>query len=222
MKPLLYHKEEGVPATTTFCSSFTGATANSGIQTESQELPSISMTDLRETSPIAILTPSEKEIAPLGREGLLFRWLKGSEWILYTSYQLPESVERQLNSLQGERSEEALYTIADEIAVWFADTTVPEQNLLAKSLDALSVKASRILLASLADAGIELESELLLHTIAGFLGSEDKRLAQASAICLIQCGGNLGETLLRTRLSNPESLPHDKLILGVINFMTSK
>ena len=148
--------------------------------------------------------------------------LEGLEYSgLYTVRQLPEGVREQLRNLCQQESEEALYNIADTITDWITEASGTEQATLAAEFRELRSRDVRVLLSALADSEVQLQSERLLHTIAGFLGSDDKRLAQTAAICLLQCGGVLGSTLLQFRLANPASLPHVELILGAINLLAS-
>jgi len=196
--------------------SLTGATANSGIERETLAVQSLSMTDSPQTA-LAV------EVITKGQERILLWRPKGGEWTgLYTSLRLPENIREDLAMLREEECEDTVYKIADSIAKWMADASGAEQRVLATSFGGLTVRGVRILLSAIADAEVQLRSEHLLHTIAGFLGSEDKRLAQTAGVCLLQCGGGLGGTLLRARLNDPASLPHIQLILGAIHLLSSQ
>jgi hypothetical protein len=150
----------------------------------------------------------------------LWRQSKGSEWTgLYT--RLPEKLRDQLETLNQKEREDTLYDVADEIARWLRDASRAEQSVFSSYVSRLTPTAARILISAIADSEVQLSSERLLYTIGGFLGSEDKRLAQSAAICLLQCGSAVGGTILRDRLNRPASLPHVQLILGAINLLTS-
>lgn len=206
--------------------SFPGATVSSGIEREISELPSPSMTQYSEPVVISIYDQVDKEGSTERipyKTVLLLPDLEGLEYSgLYTVRQLPEGVREQLRNLCQQESEAEQYEIADTITEWMTDASGTEQATLAPELHELRHQDIRVLLSALADSEVRLRSERLLHTIAGLLGSDDKRLAQASALCLLQCGGVLGGTLLRFRLANPASLPHINLILGAINLLTSR
>ena len=143
------------------------------------------------------------------------------DWSLYRDTRLPENIREELSKLNEVLPEKTIYEVADQIAGWMEDASTAEENNFAIHLNNLSTKGSHILLSALADAEVQIGSEQLLHTIAGFLRSDDKRLAQSSAVCLLRCGGTLGEKLLRVQLWNPDSLPHVQLILGTINLLAS-
>ena len=206
--------------------SFPGATVSSGIEREISELPSPSMTQYSEPVVVSIYDQVDKEGSTERipyKTVLLLPDLEGLEYSgLYTVRQLPEGVREQLRNLCQQESEAEQYEIADTITEWMTDASGTEQATLAPELHELRHQDIRVLLSALADSEVRLRSERLLHTIAGLLGSDDKRLAQASALCLLQCGGVLGGTLLRFRLANPASLPHINLILGAINLLTSR
>jgi hypothetical protein len=198
-----------------FYKSLTGATASSGIEREPSNLPSLSMTDFPEAAPVVIISPE--------RTFWLWRQAERSEWTgLYTVPRLPDKLREQLQILHREEREDGLYKIADAIADWMIDASGAEQSVFATYIGGLTARSARILFSAIADAEVQVASERLLHTIAGFLGSEDKRLAQTAAVCLLQCGGGLGGTLLRARLNSPASLPHIQLILGAVNLLSSK
>jgi len=205
--------------------SFPGATVSSGIEREISELPSPSMTQYSEAVVISIYDQVDKEGSTERipyKTVLLLPDLEGLEYSgLYTVRQLPEGVREQLRILCQQESEEALYNIADTITDWITEASGTEQATLASEFHKLRSRDVRVLLSALADSEVQIQSERLLHTIAGFLGSDDKRLAQTAAICLLQCGGVLGSTLLQFRLANPASLPHVELILGAINLLAS-
>ena len=151
----------------------------------------------------------------------LWRPSKGSEWKgLYT--RLPEKLREQLDTLNQEQHEDTLYDIADEIVRWLRDASRAEQSFFSSYVSRLTPTAAHILVSAIADSEVQLTSERLLYTIAGFLGSDDKRLVQSAAICLLQCGSVVGGTLLRERLNRPASLLHVQLVLGAINLLTSK
>lgn len=133
--------------------------------------------------------------------------------------ELPQKVREQMLDLRQEKSEDTLYEIADAVAEWVVDASGAEQTAFAVDLRELPSRGARILLSALADAEVRLTSETLLYTIASFLGSEDKRLAQAAAVCLLECGGALGGALLRDRLKDPATLPHVQLIRGVMDLL---
>lgn len=206
--------------------SFAGATVGSGIERDIPDFPSLSMTRLSGAVALSIFDLVDKEgSAELNtyKTVLLSPHLEVLEYSgLYTVRQLPERVREQLRNLCQQESEAEQYEIADTITEWMTEASGTEQATLAPELHELRPKDIRVLLSALADSEVRLRSERLLHTIAGLLGSDDKRLAQASALCLLQCGGVLGGTLLQFRLANPASLPHINLILGAINLLTSR
>lgn len=203
----------------------TGTTVNSGIEPDTPHRSSPSMTQDVGSQIISFCYPIEEgestERIP-DKTLLLWPGLEGWEYRgLYTVRQVPEGVREQLRSLLQHESEGELYEIADSIANWVTEASGAEQAALAAELSELRSKDVRVLLSALADSEVQLRSERLLHTIAGFLDSDDKRLAQAAALCLLQCGGGLGGTLIRFRLDNPASLPHVELILGAINLLAA-
>lgn len=207
--------EDKVNREKSFYKSLPGATVSSGIDREPSNLPSSSMTDFPEATPVVIISP----------ERTFWLWMQAerSEWTgLYTVPRLPDKLREQLETLNQEQREDTLYKIADEIAGWVTDASGAEQSVFSTYVSELRPRLARILISAIADAEVALASERLLHTIAGYLGSEDKRLAQTAAVCLLQCGGGLGGTLLRARLNNSASLPHIHLILGAINLLASK
>jgi hypothetical protein len=241
--PSSYSEEGELRQDASFYKVFTGSTASTGIDREAFNLPSLSMTDFPEAAPVMIFSATAART--LSGEGNLygshffwntdeqeteinlekFVWLwresKGLEWTgLYT--RLPEKLREQLEALNQEKREDRLYDIADEIARWLRDASRAEQSVFSNYVTRLIPTAVRILISAIADSEVQLSSGRLLYTIAGFLGSEDKRVAQSAAICLLQCGSGVGGALLRDRVNRPASLPHVQLILGTINLLTSK
>lgn len=221
-----FETDEQTPSEADVSRSFAGATVGSEIERDTPDFPSLSM-----TLPSGAIALSIFDL--VGEEGskelkyyktvLLLPHIAGLEYSgLYTIRQLPERVREQLRILCQQESEEQQYEIADTITEWMAEASGTEQSTLAPELRELRPKDIRVLLSALADSEVRLRSERLLHAIAGLLDSDDKRLAQASALCLLQCGGVLGGTLLRFRLANPTSLPHIDLVLGAINLLTSR
>jgi len=221
-----FETDEQTPSEVDVSRSFAGATVGSEIERDTPDFPSPSMTLPSGTIALSIFDL-------VGEEGstelntyktvLLSPHIAGLEYSgLYTIRQLPERVREQLRNLCQQESEEQQYEIADTITEWMVEASGTEQATLAPELRELRSKDIRVLLSALADSEVRLRSERLLHAIAGLLDSDDKRLAQASALCLLQCGGVLGGTLLRFRLANPASLPHIDLVLGAINLLTSR
>lgn len=216
--------------------SSAGATAGTGITGELPDLPSLSMT--HPGPPLVYYLPQEGELEHSSEMKSRFFWLglgqyleTSSEWggvyalprkrsVLFPQEaELPQKVREHMRDLRQVENEGTLYEIADTIAEWVADTSEDEQAAFAADLRELPTRGARILLSALADAEVRLTSETLLYTIASFLGSEDKRLAQSVAVCLLQCGGALGRALLRDRLKDPASLPHVQLIQGVMGLL---
>lgn len=136
---------------------------------------------------------------------------------------LPQGIRNQLTELSpASASEDDLYEIADAVADWVANASDAEQAVFAIYLQELSPRGARVLLSALADSEVHIRSEQLLWTIASFLDSEDKRLAQAAAVCLLDCGDALGSRILRERITRAESIPHAQLIQGIIDLLASK
>ena len=203
-----------------FLKSPTTTTANSGIQRESLDGASLSMTELGVGNILIYYLADSLEQDHLNLDKLW--WRRGPEWTgLYAVLRLPENIREKLGNLNGVLTEDTLYETADQIASWIEDASIAEQNTFATHINELSVKGARILLSAFADAEVQLASEQLLHTITGFLHSDDKRLSQTAAVCLLRCGGKPGKTLLSAQLWNPASLPHMQLILGAIKLFAS-
>jgi len=205
---------------------FAGATIGSGIEPNVHGFPSPSMTVTSGAVAMSIIGLYDKE-EPTELPAYKLVWLspdlENIEYRgLYTIRQIPEDIRQQLRSLRQQETEKDSYDIADSITEWITEASGTEQAALVPELRELRPKDIRVLLSSLADSEVRFRSERLLHAIAGLLDTDDKRLAQASALCLLQCGGVLGGTLLRFRLANPASLPHIDLILGAINLLTSR
>jgi hypothetical protein len=136
---------------------------------------------------------------------------------------LPQRIRNQLTELsQASASEDDLYEIADAVAEWLANASDSEQAVLATYLQELPARSARILLSAFADGEVHLKGEQLLWTIASFLDSEDERLAQAAAVCLLECGSALGGRALLERMIEAESIPHAQLIQGIIEMLASK
>jgi len=71
----------------------------------------------------------------------------------------------------------------------------------------------RIYFGALSDLEVELSDFSTLECIRQYLFSDDKRLAQAAASCLISCFKN-GKEMVRITLEL--DLPHKKLIEGIL------
>lgn len=133
---------------------------------------------------------------------------------------LPQEVRAHLRELQhAAENENDLYETADAVAEWAVDSSEPEQIVLATYLSNLSPRAACTLFSAFADAEVSLKSETLLHTVADCLFSNDKRLAQASAACLLACGGAFGKMLLQERMQTPEDIPHVRLVQGIVDLL---
>lgn len=136
---------------------------------------------------------------------------------------LPQEVRTRLTDLrQASASEEDLYEKADEVAEWATTASEAEQTAFAICLQELPPIGACILLSALADAEAKLTSEPLLWAIAGFLDSDDKRLAQATTACLLECGGAFGRALLQDRMKDSVHLPHVRLIQGIMDLLAPK
>jgi hypothetical protein len=192
-----------------FYRSQAGATAESGIRRDLSDLPSLSMEE------------GETKYGH-GRIVRLWRLLRGSEWAGLYSFPLPLEVSQRMKSLCQEENEETSYKIADAIAEWVGDASGAEQTVFTTHVRELSPTGARILFAALSDAEVRIASEWLLHAIAEFLSSDDKRLAQAAAVCLLTSSSALGRTLVQQKLKDPTSLPHAQLIRGIMNLLASE
>lgn len=136
---------------------------------------------------------------------------------------LPQEIRNQLTEIsQASASEDNLYEMADAVTEWVVNTSDAEQAVLATYLQELSPRGARVLVSALADSEVHLQSEQLLWTITSFLDSEDKRLAQAAAVCLLECGGTLGRCILIERMKEAEFIPHAQLIQGIQELLVSK
>jgi hypothetical protein len=136
---------------------------------------------------------------------------------------LPQGIHNRLTELsQASASEDDLYAIAEAVTEWIANAADSEQAVLATYLQELPARSARILLSSFADGGVHFTSEQLLWTVAGFLDSEDERLAQAAAVWLLECGNALGRRILLGRMTEAESIPHAQLIQGIMELLASK
>ena len=133
---------------------------------------------------------------------------------------LPQKVRAQLLELQhASENGNDLYETADVVAEWVVGSSELEQTGLATYLSDLSPKAACTLLSAFADAEALLKSETLLRTVANFVFSDDKRLAQAAAACLLACGESFGKTLLEERMQAPEDIPHVRLVQGIVDLL---
>jgi hypothetical protein len=133
---------------------------------------------------------------------------------------LPQEIRAQLLELQhAPENENDLYETADAVAEWVVDSSEPEQTVLVTYLSNLPPQAAGTLLSAFADAEALLTSETLLRTVAGFLFSKDKRLAQAAAACLLVCGESFGKMLLQERMQTPEDIPHVRLVQGIVDLL---
>lgn len=136
---------------------------------------------------------------------------------------LPQEVRKHLSDLHSSQEDEnSLYEIADAIAEWIEDASEPEQTALAVPILDLPPRGACILVSAFADSEVLLASEVVLRTIASWVYSDDKRLAQAAAACLLECGGIFGQTLLQDRMKNSTAIPHAQLIQGIINFLEQR
>jgi hypothetical protein len=77
----------------------------------------------------------------------------------------------------------------------------------------------RIFLATLSDAGRSLKDDRFVIWTLSSLRSEDKRLAQATAIFLLTCCGEKGQKALECMLQIFE-LPQHKLIEGIVQLLS--
>jgi hypothetical protein len=211
--------------------SLSSATTDTGIIGETPDLPSLSMTHLGPPLVLVYYSTPEGELGHRSeiepgffRLGLRQHLERSSEWdevyALPQEVKLPQKIREPMLDLRQAKSEATLYEIADMVTEWAADASQVEQTAFAVYLWELPVRGVRILLSALADAEVRFTSEMLLYTITSFLGSEDKRLAQTAAVCLLQCGGALGGALLQDRLKDPATIPHVQLIQGVMDLLT--
>jgi hypothetical protein len=135
---------------------------------------------------------------------------------------LPEfsqEVKHYLDCLQKPASDDDLYTIADKIAEWLSEASDDHQTALAAYLPELPTVSARTLLSAFGDAEVTLTSAALLGAIARFVYSEDGRLSQAAAACLLICGGETGKLLMREILQSPSGIPHARLVQGIVDLV---
>lgn len=102
----------------------------------------------------------------------------------------PDEVREAFRELvRNDLNEPVLYEYADTISVWFEnEKNSDEAALLMNSMmREFNDRALRILLGSFSDNGTPVHHVLIIERISECLFKEDKRLAQAAAICLIGC-----------------------------------
>jgi hypothetical protein len=146
---------------------------------------------------------------------------------------------RNLND--RDRSDSQLYEAAELLTQWFeevvrAATCAPiswpindiaataatvvaraATEVLLSTLNTLDNRAKRILISALADAEVEVRSEVLARHVANQLLAQDKRITQAATVYLIRCHGSLGRDLIREfEKKNP---PNIDLIAGMVKLL---
>lgn len=134
---------------------------------------------------------------------------------------LPQEVREQLDILcASSRDSDSLYETADALTEWLRESSTDYQATLASYLAQLSPSGARTLLSAFADAEIALTSVILLQAVAAFMHTEERRLAQVAATCLLICGGKVGKALVDEKLQTPPPVPHAELIQGIVNLLS--
>lgn len=102
----------------------------------------------------------------------------------------PDEVREAFRELvRNDLNEPVLYEYADTISVWFENEKNSDEAALLMNamMREFNDRALRILLGSFSDNGTPIHHGLIIERISECLFKEDKRLAQAAAICLIGC-----------------------------------
>ncbi len=126
--------------------------------------------------------------------------------------------------LQPGLDERTLYSYAEIIAHWFEDNSEAEakgaHECLAEYLIRLKPERARTLLAGLSDSDFSTKDSRLIFAVESSVMSEDKELAQCTAIFLVTCCGRIGKGLLAARLKEPE-FHHKNLVQGIFDLLTN-
>jgi len=129
----------------------------------------------------------------------------------------PDEIEAAIDTMQEDRTQESLlYEAAETILSWIQGNIESNefQMVLLSILQLLPPSGVRVLLASLADNVVHVKNPSLVKKIAEHLFSDNKRIAQAAALCLLKCADRAGSEILKTSISaNP---PNAKLLAGIL------
>lgn len=150
--------------------------------------------------------------------------LSGDTYLTPSSYSIsdfPEDVKEKIKRLQSQleiEDEEALYNDARSIAIWLIDQPNEYQDALVEYLKSMPLLSRQELIATFSDVEVKISSKNLLELISSYLASDNKDLAQNSAICLMSCGSETGRYILNRVLSTQE-LPCKHLIQGIVKLL---
>lgn len=114
---------------------------------------------------------------------------------------------------------ELIYKEFEGIAMELADSLDKDvSHLTYNYLDGMGDSFKKIFLNCLSDVEFHTDYKPLLKLVQGYLGSDDKGLAQSAAAFLAFCCGDGGKKRIDTELKK-SNVPHKNLVKGVVSIL---